>query len=117
MQLEITVDDTYLDNDEFEVLVPAIAQDLEAWIGEKQSVTLITPSSHPRNKLGLQLTIKSKFKLKDPLKFLYEVAKTHQCEFVISMMDEETGNTEDVCYFGFEEGKPDMYEVANYLDL
>lgn len=61
--------------------------------------------------------MKSKFKLKEPLNFLYKIAKTHKCEFIIAMLDSESGDLEEVCYFGFEEGRPDLFEIANYLSL
>ena len=65
----------------------------------------------------MNLKVKNKFKLKDPLNFLYTLAKTHKCEFVIAMACQETGEIQDVCYFGYEEGRPDLFEIANYLSL
>lgn len=117
MQLNITVDDTYLDDDEFEELIPVMTQAIKAWIGEKKSITLLTPIDETGEQLGLSLNIKSKFKLKDPLNFLHDMAKQHKCEFVIAIISEDSGETEDVCYFGYEEGKPDLFEVASYLGL
>ena len=54
--------------------------------------------------------------LKDPLSFLHGVAKDHKVDFVVGFF-EENGDSEDVCYFGHEEGKPDIVEIANYLGL
>lgn len=66
--------------------------------------------------LGLLLSITSKAELKEPLNFLYSVAKQNQCEFVVGIQH-DANNKEDVCYFGNEEGRPDVHEVAMYLGL
>ena len=67
--------------------------------------------------LGMVFNIKQKQRLKEPLNFLYQLAKTYRCEFVIGIIDNKTNKKQDVCYFGHEEGKPDLYEVANYIGL
>ncbi|MEH6626734.1 MAG: hypothetical protein V7739_09825 [Motiliproteus sp.] len=66
---------------------------------------------------GIYMTVKRRAELKDPFNFLYPLAKQHKAEFVVGIIDEKSGDKEDVCYFGFEEGKPDIYEIANYLEL
>ena len=67
--------------------------------------------------LGIHIDVRKRMELKEPLNFLYTLAKQHKTEFVIGIIDERTGEQEDVCYFGFEEGKPDIYEISNYLGL
>ena len=67
--------------------------------------------------LGIQLEIKRKAGLKRPLEFLYQQAEKMEREFVIGLYDKETGDRENVCYFGYEEGRPDPDEVALYLGL
>lgn len=115
MQLHISVDDTYLEEDELTALQQPIIDAITKWIGEKSYAYTLSPEEH--SKIGMSLKVKSKFKLKDPLNFLFDLAKAHQCEFVISIIDEASKEAEDICYFGNEEGKPDMFEVANYLGL
>jgi len=66
--------------------------------------------------LGLLLSITSKAELREPLNFLYSVARQNQCEFVVGIQHDED-NKEDVCYFGNQEGRPDVHEVAMYLGL
>ena len=67
--------------------------------------------------LGLIVETNKKQYLKVPLNFLYKLAKKHEQEFVVGFFDDESGEPESVCYFGFEEGRPDMFEVASYLGL
>jgi len=65
--------------------------------------------------LGITLRLKSKAELKEPLNFLYGLAKQTKCEFVVGI--HHAADKEDICYFGHEEGRPDMHEVAMYLGL
>lgn len=66
---------------------------------------------------GLTLSIKNKKHLQEPLNFLNKIAQSNKCEFVVGYFNETTNKKEDVCFFGFEEGKPDLFEIANYLGL
>ena len=75
----------------------------------------LTTSEFPA--LGIHLTVKRKAELKAPLLFFYTLAKQHKQEFVLGTVDKKTGAAEEVCYFGFEEGKPDAFEVSNYIGL
>jgi len=68
-------------------------------------------------RLGSRLEVKKNSQLKNPLNFFYGVAKFHKLEFVIAMQDEDSGDWEEVCFFGYEEGRPDIFEVACYLGL
>lgn len=67
--------------------------------------------------LGLVLDTNKKFDLKEPLNFLNRLAKEHEQEFVVGHFDEDTGEPESVCYFGYEEGRPDLFEIGSYLGL
>lgn len=67
--------------------------------------------------LGIELNIRKKGELKDPLKKLYEIANKNKSEFAVGIVDQKTGLSEEVCFFGREEGKPDAFEIANYLGL
>jgi len=66
---------------------------------------------------GLTIDTNKKATLAKPLNFLYDQAKEHKQEFVVGLYDEDTASYEDICYFGYEEGKPDMFEIACYLGL
>jgi len=120
MHLNIYIDDADLDEGDLNKLLTPVSESISAWVGEnKKNVQLLAQLSENGEvlKLGISIQVKSKFKLKDPLNFLYSLAKEHKCEFAIAIITPETGASEDVCYFGFEEGQPDLFEIANYLDL
>ena len=68
-------------------------------------------------KLGIRLNIKKKQWLKEPLHFLHNLAKEHKTDFVLGIIDADTREEEDICYFGHEEGKPDLFEIACYIGL
>ena len=124
MELKIYIDNSDLETSRLKEIFLPIQSLISGWISE-QKLT-ITPLSNltPNDetdladeKLGIHIQVKSKFKLKEPLNFLYKIAKTYKCEFVIGMVDSDSGDLEEVCYFGHEEGRPDLFEIANYLSL
>jgi len=120
MHLNIYIDDTHLEEGDLNKMFPPVSASISAWIGEnKKNVQLLAQQSEGGDvlKLGMSVQVKTKFKLKDPLNFLYSLAKEYKCEFAIAIITPETGDSEDVCYFGFEEGRPDLFEIANYLDF
>lgn len=91
-----------------------VQQAISQWFGEgKTGVELIAIESGGP---GLQLTPGSKFDLKDPLNALQSIAKQHKCNFVVGTIADD-GEREDVCYFGHDEGRPDLHEIGCYLGL
>lgn len=65
--------------------------------------------------LGINIQVRKKAGLKEPLRFLYSLAQEHKCDFVLGVYDGDA--KEEICYFGVEEGKPDVFEIANYVGL
>lgn len=91
-----------------------------SWLeSEELEITLVDrrPDDVEKWQVGLQFNCKRKAELKAPLEFLFPWAKKEEREFVVGLYDKKRGGREDVCYFGFEEGKPDINEVAMYLGL
>lgn len=120
MRLNIYIDDADLEDGDLEKMFKPVSASIATWIGEgKKNIKLLAEQSEADDSimLGVCLEVKSKFKLKDPLNFLYSIAKDYKCEFAIAIVSPDTGDSEDVCYFGFEEGRPDLFEIANYIDL
>jgi hypothetical protein len=117
----------YIDGSDLDDVAEPVAAALTQWIGEandkitlvnhRADETTVKPYQQPAWDLGINLTIKSKVELKEPLAFLYGIAKQYKQDFVVGIFDPQTDQREDVCYFGNEEGRPDLYEIANYLDL
>ena len=67
--------------------------------------------------LGLTIDTGKKAVLKQALEFLYGLAREYQQDFVVGFIDADTGTAHKVCYFGHEEGRPDITEIGNYLGL
>jgi hypothetical protein len=118
----------YIDGDDLTDVAQAISASLLEWIEEsgsdaqfvdRKKALLDDASQHCRADwdLGVDINIDKKSQLKEPLNKLYAIAKKNKSEFVIGVLDESSGECEDVCFFGHEEGRPDVYEVANYLGL
>jgi hypothetical protein len=113
----------FAEHDEIEELVEPLTASLVAWAEPKTTISWVLRTDEtdeaPRTKreieIGYELSISKTQKLKDPLNFLYTVAKEHKCEFVIGLVEDE--KYQDVCFFGHEEGRPDMFEIAHYLGL
>lgn len=122
MKLHIYIDSSDIEPSRLDDIYTPISEEITNWIGDKQTVRSLSDTTDAdehlaQRKLGISIELKSKHKLKDPLNFLYTLAKTYQCEFAIAIVDPDSNELEDVCYFGFEEGRPDLFEVANYLAL
>jgi hypothetical protein len=124
MELKIYIDNSDLDTSRLKEIFFPVQSLISDWISEqKLAITSLSnqiPSAEidlANEQLGMHIQVKSQFKLKEPLNFLYKIAKTYKCEFVIAMVDSDSGELEEVCYFGHEEGRPDLFEIANYLSL
>jgi hypothetical protein len=107
-----------------------ISASLKTWLAGRDGISFVNhrvecdagdnlqnsvQNSERQWELGIKLIANSKVELKEPLRFLYAVAKHNKCEFVVGIIHEH--EKEDICYFGNEEGRPDMHEVAMYLGL
>lgn len=89
---------------------------LTAFVVEhKEHAELVNTQSDGQWSLGIDMKIKATKQLVAPLNALYPLAKMAKCDFVVGFVEE--GSREDVCYFGYEEGKADAFEVACYLGL
>jgi len=109
-----------IDDDEPETVADQLMAKIDTWLQETdldiQSVD-VRPDNSSEWQQGMQLKCKRKAELKQPLEFLFKLAKKMEREFVIGFYDNESGNREVVCYFGYEEGRPDLDEVGLYLGL
>lgn len=121
MDIQIYIDTHDLDSEAKNELTANASKDMAEWITQQsQSISLISDANDEQgeaDKLGMHINVKSAYKLKDALNFLYTLAKKYKCEFVIAQIQPDTGDAEEVCYFGHEEGRPDLFEIANYLSL
>ncbi len=90
-----------------------VDQSIESWVADKEHFEMLESDVLA----GLRIQVKKAEQLKVPLNFLYGLAKEYKLEFAISQLDEERAEWEEVCYFGNEEGRPDIFEVACYLGL
>ncbi|MEH6650997.1 MAG: hypothetical protein V7707_13295 [Motiliproteus sp.] len=128
MDLFIYLDGTHVEPAQYDKVSGPICESISAWVEQNPTnvVLVDSRSSEPDDEalatpelpvLGVHLKVKRKQELKAPLSFFYTLAKEHKQEFVLGILDKSTGATEAVCYFGFEEGKPDAFEVSNYIGL
>lgn len=97
----------------------ATADAVRDWTDGRDNVTWIhrTGDDAQRGDLdaGIELNARRASDLKVPLNALYSIARQFRCDFVVGKRVES--GFEDVCYFGAEEGRPDMFEVATYLGI
>ncbi|MBU2863882.1 hypothetical protein KO489_08535 [Reinekea forsetii] len=113
----------FADSDELEDFAEPLASSIAAWAEPKTNSTAVhrgegtslEPVTDREIELGLEISLSKPEKLKEPLNFLYKLAQEHKCEFVVGLVEEN--DYRDVCYFGFEEGRPDLFEIANYLSV
>ena len=110
----------YVESAELEEIANPIEEALCDWVqaGKKRGeVVNKNDEETGERKLGLHFMAKVKFNLQDPVNFLNSLAKKHKCDFVVGYFDEDSREPEDVCYFGYEEGRPDIHEIGSYLGL
>lgn len=89
-----------------------VHQAISEWLGEgKESVSMLDADA---GEPGVEIEMASKQDLKEPLNALQSIASKHKCNFVVGTI-EANGDREDVCYFGHDEGRPDLHEIACYL--
>lgn len=106
----------YIEADELEDIAEPMVDAITPWIGNNNEKTRLVNRLED-GQVGVNMTVTSKNGLKKPLIFLYDLAKEYKCDFVVGILTPETGDMEDVCYFGHEEGRPDMFEMGCYLGL
>ncbi len=117
-----------VDGSDHEEYAQAFTEAVCRWIKEGQSnVQLLDmkqlpdasakPWELPHWDLGITFATSKKAKLKRPLEFLNALAEKLELDFVIGSENIDTGERENICYFGFEEGSPAPHEVASYLGL
>ncbi|MEH6473604.1 MAG: hypothetical protein V7752_20460 [Halopseudomonas sp.] len=126
MDLFIYLDATNIELDDFDKVSGPICESISEWVEQNPTGVVLVDQRGTESDgdsltdlpaLGIHLTVKRKAQLKAPLSYFYDLAKQHKQEFVLGILDKSTGATEEVCYFGFEEGKPDAFEVSNYVGL
>ena len=119
----------YIDSTDLDDIAEPVAQAISDWLASTQQGKAQLVNRRPEDEddagqarvgewdLGLLLETGKKADLKAPLAFLYDLARQHECDFVVGIFDQQTGQPENVCYFGHEEGRPELYEIASYLGL
>ena len=108
-----------LDDDEPDVVADDLIDAIGLWLEAQETFVEVIdnrPDDVTKWELGVQLECKRKAHMKPALDFLFALAKKMEREFVIGLYDKK-GAKENVCYFGHEEGCPDIDEVAMYLGL
>jgi len=113
MRISIVLDEPDLD----EVAEP-FETAISSWLNDCNcTAELVSADATAGQTVGLIINTSKKAVLKKALDFLYELAQTHKQEFVVGYIEAETEETQKVCYFGHEEGRPDVSEIGSYLGL
>lgn len=114
----------YAESDDLEAIAEPMSEAIAGWVKKSDgSATLVNDRHQPGEdeagesfwNLGINLEAKRRSDLKKALQFLYSQATEHKCEFVVGIAASSKGSAQDICFFGYEEGKPDAYEIANYM--
>lgn len=109
----------YAESDDLESIAEPMGEAIENWTKKSGCDATFINDRHDTNPafwhLGINLIAQRRSDLKKTLEFLYTQAKEHKCEFVVGIASSNQGPAQDICYFGYEEGKPDAYEIANYM--
>lgn len=110
----------HIDSPELDDIAEPVATAISAWVQDcdctAQPVNAEDEATGERT-LGLNIDTGKKAVLKKALDFLYGLAKEHGVDFAVGYFDKDTGAAHKVCYFGDEEGRPDISEIGSYLGL
>lgn len=109
----------YLDEPEEVDELPGLIEAMREWSHNRENIVWVDRSDDASQRddrdVGIELNPRRASHLKEPLNGLYAMARGFHCDFVVGKRTEDT--FEDVCFFGEEEGRPDMFEVATYLGI
>ncbi|MES9884057.1 MAG: hypothetical protein ABW185_24700 [Sedimenticola sp.] len=114
----------YAVSDDLEAIAEPLSEAIASWVKKSDGkATLVNDRHQPGEdeegeafwNLGINLEAKRRSDLKKVLQFLYSQATEQKCEFVVGIAASAKGSAQDICFFGYEEGRPDAYEVANYM--
>lgn len=114
MKIFIHIDSPGLDT-EFET----IRETITSWIAECGCTAQLVDERDEDGEvetLGLRIDTGKKAMLKKALDFLYGLAKEQSVDFAVGYLD-DAEQAHKVCYFGDEEGRPDISEIGSYLGL
>ena len=104
------------EGDDFDQVAAAAATDVTDWATEFPAINVeVEKDEGEVLALSVRMDVNKRDKLRDPLAYLYQVAKQYKLECVVGLF--ENDQPEDICYFGYEEGQPDAFEVGSYLGL
>lgn len=106
-----------VESDKLDEIGEPVEAAITAWIAAKDTGAHLMSErvGDDYANLGINIQVRKKAGLKEPLRFLFALAKQHKCDFVLGVYDGD--QKEEVCFFGHEEGKPDVFEIANYVGL
>jgi hypothetical protein len=110
----------HIDGTDLEDIAEPVAAAIDAWVKDcncsAAAVDELDGQTGARI-LGLIIDTGKKAMLKPALDFLYGIAREYQQEFVVGFIDADNGTAHKLCYFGHEEGRPDVNEIGSYLGL
>ncbi len=118
----------YIDGSDLDEIAGGISSSIEDWLSKSKTQAVLVNQIHESDEtmreedlpdwdLGIIIKINKGKKLKEPLNYLYGLAKEYKRDFVLGIITSDTQVKEDVCFFGNEEGKPDVNEISSYVGV
>lgn len=109
----------HIDSPDPEEVAGPVATAITGWIEDCNcTAQLVNAQDEDSGELtlGLRIDTGKKAMLKKALDFLYGLAREQALDFAVGFID-DAGVAHKVCYFGNEEGRPDISEIGSYLGL
>ena len=110
----------YIDNADLEDIAPKVESAITTWVKDCDCTAEAVNTCDEETgdwALGMRIDTGKKAVLKKALDFLYGLAKEFEQDFAVGFIDADSGAAHKVCYFGHEEGRPDINEIGSYLGL
>lgn len=116
MQIFIHIED----NPELDDIAGELVAAIATWVAGCNCTARVVDeglSDSGARTVGLVIDTGKRAMLKPAVDFMYRLASSHEQECVVGYVDADSGAAHKVCYFGHEEGRPDIGEIGSYLGL
>ena len=118
----------YIDGSDLQDVEDGISESINHWLGETKFQAKLINYRYPRTpdlepddledwNLGVNVKLNSATQLKVIAEYLYLLAKQFKRDFVVGYVENDSGVTEDITFFGYECGKPKIQEICKFLDI
>ena len=118
----------YVDGSDLDDIAGPITEELDAWVNKNgfeinvvnhrhEKTSELKPNELPYWDLGVNLKPDNSLQFEKALQFLNDIAHKYKRDFALGYYSESSGISEDIDYFGYESGNPNIVEIKQSLSI